>query len=112
MPETPTAQDTLKRLLDAEDQAREILQAAEGQAEETVGEAREHAHQILEATRAEAVNLLRGKLDVAETEGAAAMQQSLQRADGRSREFERRAEQNLTRAVEMAVNWVLSGDEL
>lgn len=108
----PTAQDTLKRLLEAEDRAREVLQAAEAQAEKTVSQAREQARQSAEAARAEAADLLRGKLSTAESEGAAAMKQRLEQADGRSREFERRAEQNFAPAVELAVNWVISGEEL
>ena len=37
MPETSPAQGTLKRLIEAEDQAREILKAAEKHEEETLG---------------------------------------------------------------------------
>lgn len=112
MAETSSAQGTLKRLIEAEEQAREILKAAQAQADETVSQAREQARQSVEATRAEAANLLRAKLGEAESEGAAEMKQRLQQADDRSREFERRAEENFAQAVEMAVNWVVSGEEL
>lgn len=107
-----SAQGTLKRLIEAEEQAREVLKAAEEQTERTVSDAREQARQTAEAARADAASLLRAKLGAAESQGAAAMKQRVEQADNRSEEFERRAEQNFSRAVDMAVNWVIGGEEL
>lgn len=112
MAEGPSAQGTLKRLIEAEEQAREILETAEKQAEETVSRSREQARQSVEAARTEAVNLLRAKLSEAESQGAAVMKQRLEQADARSEDFERRAKENFARAVEMVVDWVISGAEL
>jgi V/A-type H+/Na+-transporting ATPase subunit G/H len=112
MAEASNAQGTLKRLIEAEEQARKVLQAAEEQADRTISQAREQARQCVETTRAAAANLLRATLSQAESEGAAALKRRLEEADARSEEFGRRAEQNFARAVEMTVNWVISGEEL
>lgn len=112
MSEPSNAQSTLKRLIEAEEQAREVLKAAEEQASGTVGKAREQARQSVEATRAEAANLLRAKLSAAESQGSDVMKQRFDQADARSEQFERRAEKNFARAVEITVNWVISGEDL
>ena len=60
MPEASPAQNTLKRLIEAEEQAREILKAAEEHAQETIAQAREQAKQSVEAVRQEAARVCCG----------------------------------------------------
>jgi vacuolar-type H+-ATPase subunit H len=106
MPEASPAQSTLKRLLDAENHAREILKAAEENAEATIAKAREQAKQSVDAVRQEAATLLRSKLDEAESHAAVEMKNRLEQAEARGREIERRAKQHSAQAVNMVVNWV------
>lgn len=109
MPEASPAQGTLKRLIEAEDQAREILRAAEERAQKTLAQAREQATQSVEAVRQEASDLLRSRLDEAGSKAAVETKQRLQQAEADAREFERRATENASKAVEMVVDWVTRG---
>lgn len=110
MPEASPAQGTLKRLIEAEDQAREILKAAEEHARETIAQAREQARQSVEAIRQEAAGLLGSRLEEAELKAATEMKQRLQQAEGDAREIERRAAEHSRQAVDMVVDWVTRGD--
>ena len=110
MPEVSPAQGTLKRLIEAEDQAREILKAAEEHAQETITQAREQAKQSVEAIRQEAASLLRSKLEESESKAATGMKQRLQQAEADAREFERRATEHSSQAVDMVADWVTRGD--
>lgn len=100
------AHGTLKRLIQAEDQAREILTAAEQQAQETLAQAREQALQSVEAVRLRTASLLKSRLEEAESKATLEMQQGLEQADAKVREIERRAKQHSPQAVEMIVAWV------
>jgi vacuolar-type H+-ATPase subunit H len=104
--ETSPAQGTLKRLIEAEEQAREILKTTEQNAHETVAHAREQAKQTVEAVRQEMAGLLQSRLKEAEFKAAADMKQRLDQAESQAREFERRANENFSEAVELVVNWV------
>ena len=59
-------QSTLKRLIEAEGEAREILKAAEEHAQSVVAEAREQADQSVDAVRQEEAKSLRSRLEAAE----------------------------------------------
>jgi len=69
MPEASLAQSTLKRLIGAEDEAREILKAAEERAQSSVVGVRE-------------VKLLRSRLEAAESQAAIEMKQRLDQGSG------------------------------
>ena len=106
MPEASPAQSTLKRLIEAEEQAREILKAAEENAEATIAKAREQAKQSVDAVRQETATLLRSQLDEAESHAAIEMKNRLEQAEAKGREIESRAKQHSAQAVKMALDWV------
>ena len=106
MPEASPAQDTIKRLIEAEEQAREILKAAEERAEESIAQAREQAQKTVEAVRQETSAMLRARLEEAEAQGAQEKKWRLDRAEVQAREFERQAQQHFSSAVDMVVDWV------
>jgi vacuolar-type H+-ATPase subunit H len=106
MPEASPAQSTLKRLIEAEEQAREALKAAEDHAQETIAQAREQAKQSVEAARRETTSLLKSRLEEAESKAATELKQRLEQAEAQAREIERRAKEHFSQAVEMVVDWV------
>jgi len=106
MPEASPAQSTLKRLIEAENEAREILKAAEERAQSAVVGAREQAKQSVEAIRHEAAKLLRLRLEAAESQAAIEMKQRLDQAQAQAQEIERRAERNSAQAADLVVDWV------
>ena len=105
-PETSPAQGTLKRLLESERQAQEILQSAEERARDTIAQAREQAARSVEAVRVEAAGLLHSQLDEVQSKAAAEVKQRLDQAETDAREFERCARGHVSEAVEMVVDWV------
>ncbi len=111
MAENSPVQTTLQRLIEAEQQAQEILRAAQAKAEETVVQAREQARQSVEAVRTSGQGLLRANLAEVELQGAAEMKRRLEQAEAKARAFSLRAETNFSRAVDMVVNAILSGEE-
>ena len=111
MPETSPAQGTLKRLIEAEEQAREILKAAEQRAQQTIAQARDQASQTLEAARGETSASLRSRLEEAETKGALEKKQRLDQTEAQARELERCAEANFSGAVDMVVEWIINQDD-
>jgi vacuolar-type H+-ATPase subunit H len=106
MPEASPAQSTLKRLIEAENQAREILKAAEENAEATIAQAREQAKQSVDAVRENAASVLRSRLEAAETQATIQMKQRLEQAEAEGQEIERRAKQHFAEAVDMVVGRV------
>jgi vacuolar-type H+-ATPase subunit H len=110
MPEASPAQGTLKRLIEAEEQAREILKGAGARAEETIAQAGEQARQSVEAVRHQGASLLRARLAEAESNAATQLEQRLKQADAQAQEFENRAKENFSAAVELVVDWVTSGE--
>lgn len=106
MPEASPAQSTLKRLIEAEEQAREILKAAEENAEATIAKAREQAKQSVDAVRQETATFLRSQLDLAESHAAIEMNTRLEQAEAKGREIESQATQHSAQAVHMALDWV------
>jgi len=112
MAESSPVQGTLQRLIEAEEQAQEILRAAQAKAKETLAQAHEQARQSVEAVRADGQNLLRAKLGEAELKGAAEMKRRLEQAEAQARSFHQRAERNFSCAVEMVVSAILSGEEI
>ncbi len=106
MPEASPAQSTLKRLIEAEDDARGILKAAEEDAQSAIANAREQAKQSVDVVQQEAANLLRSRLEAADSQAAIEMKQRLDQADAEAQEFGRRAKQNSAQAVDMVVDWV------
>jgi vacuolar-type H+-ATPase subunit H len=102
------AESILKRLMEAEEQARDILKAAEERAKETIEGARQEAEQMVEAARRETESMLRGRLQAAEAQGAEEKSQHLEKAEADAREFGRRANTHLPEAVAMVVDWVIN----
>jgi len=105
-------QGTLERLIEAEKQAQEILRAAQAKADETIAQAHEQARQSVEAVRNQGQALLRAKLAEAELKGAAEMKRRLELAEVQADAFHRRAEGNFSRAVELVVSAIVSGEEI
>jgi vacuolar-type H+-ATPase subunit H len=99
-------ENILRRLIEAEEDAREILKAAEEQAKETIARAQEEAKQLVEAVRQEMDGLLRGRLETAESQGAAEIKRRLEKAEADAQEFARLAKNHFSEAVEMIVDWV------
>jgi vacuolar-type H+-ATPase subunit H len=112
MPETSPAQSTLQRLIEAEEQAQEIIRIARAKADESIVQAREQARQSVETVRLEGQGLLRAQLGEAESKGGAEMKRRMELAEAQSQIFQRRAQLNFSHAVEMVVNRILSGEEI
>lgn len=104
--EVSSAQTTIRRLLQAEKQAQEILQVAEEHAKESVAQAQEQARQRLEAVRRETENALRARLDEVKSKAAAEAKARIDQVESEALEIERRARENFPVAIEMVVNWV------
>jgi vacuolar-type H+-ATPase subunit H len=81
MPEESSAQSTLKRLIQAEEQTREILKVSEEHAQKTIAQAREQAQQSVDAVRRETAGLLTSRLEDAESRAATELKQRLEQAD-------------------------------
>lgn len=111
MPEASPAQGTLKRLIEAEEQAREILKAAEERAQESLAQARREAQQSVDAVRQQAARQLQSQLEGAESKAASELKTRLDQAEDRARQFENRAAENLSGAVDIVVDWVTGGDD-
>jgi len=109
--EVSAAQGTLKRLMEAENQAREILRAAEERAKETLGDAQEQAKQQIETVHREMENILRSRLKEVESKAALEMKARLGQVDVEIQEIERRAKEHFSDAVEMVVGWITNGGE-
>ena len=105
-PEASPAQRTLKRLIEAEEEAREILRAAEERAQSVVAGAREQAQGSVDAVRQEAAKLLRSRLEAAESQAAIEMKQRLDQAEAQAQEIECRAKRNSDQAADMVAGWV------
>jgi vacuolar-type H+-ATPase subunit H len=106
MPEASPAQSTLKRLIEAEDQAREILKAAEDRAQASLAQAREQARQSVETVRLEAARVLGARVEESESKAADQMKQRLEQAEAEGHEIERRAKEHSAQAVALVVDWV------
>lgn len=111
MPEASPTQSTLKRLIEAEEQAQEIVKAAEERARQAEEQAREQARQSIEAVRAESADLLRSLLTKAQSKADVELEQRMKQAEAKAREFEARAQENLSSAVELVVDWVTGGED-
>jgi len=111
VPEASTAQGTLKRLIEAEERAREILKAAEERAQQTVEQAREEAARSVDTVRRESAGVLQARLQEAESKGAAERKQRLDQADAKAGEFERRAQEHMAEAVRVVTDWVINGGD-
>ena len=106
MGEPSRAQATLKRLLEAERQAVEIVAAAERRAQDTIAHAREQARQLIQAASQETADSLRARVEEAQLTASAGLKQRLEGVDAEARELERRANERFADAVEMVVRWV------
>jgi len=100
------AQSTVRRLIEAEEQAREVLRLAEGRAKETSARVHEQAKQRLEAVRQEMNDLLRSRLEEVESRTATEMKTRLEQVDAEALEIERRGKEHFSEAVEMVVSWI------
>ena len=109
--EVSTAQETLKRLMEAENQAREILRAAEERAKETLANAQEQAKEQIETVRREMDGILRSRLKEVESKTVQDLKARLDQVDGEAQEIHRRAEEHFSDAVEMVVGWISNGGE-
>ena len=109
--EVSTAQGTLKRLMEAENQAREILRAAEEGAKETLGHAQEQSKRQIEAVHREMEDILRSRVKELESRAALEMKARLGQVDAEAQEIERLAKEHFSDGVEMVVNWITSGGE-
>ncbi len=108
MPDGAPARETLKRLLEAEQQAREILESAEERALQAISKADEGAARTVQAAQEEASASLRTRLGEAESKAAAEAQQCLDKWEEDAREIQRRAHFQLGEAVQMVVDWVIA----
>jgi vacuolar-type H+-ATPase subunit H len=111
LPEPSPAQQILKRLIEAEDQARIAVEAAEESARAAIAEAQRQATETLDAVRQAAAGVLRSRLEEAEAQGAAETKQRLEEAEMQGREFELRAAAHFSGAVELVVDWVAGGGD-
>jgi len=89
--EVSAAQGTLKRLMEAENQAREILGAAEERAKETLGNAQEQAKQQIDTVHKEMEDILHSRLKEVESKAALGVRDRFRREVGH-RYRHRRAE--------------------
>jgi hypothetical protein len=111
MPEESSAQSTLKRLIQAEEQAREIRKVSEEHTQESIAQAREQAQQSVDAVRRETAGSLKSRLEDAEPRSAAELKQRLEQADADVREIERRTTEHFSQAVDMVVDWVTNRND-
>ena len=101
-----SAQTILNRLIQAEEQVRGILKAAEERAQEAIAQAREQAERSLQAVHQETESALRSRLEEAESNSATERKRRVARAEAEAQEFERRAKEHFSDAVEMVLEWV------
>lgn len=106
--EVPSAQSTVKRLIEAEEQAQEILKVAQEHAKETTAQAREQAKQHLEAIHQKMDEMLRSRLKEIESKASTEMKTRLDQVDAEAREMERWGEAHFSKAVEMVVSWIIN----
>ena len=104
--ELASAQSTVKRLIEAEEQARKILNVAQEHTKETTVQACEQAKQHLEAVRQKMNDMLRSRVEEMESKASTEMKTRLDRVDAEARETERRGEAHFSKAVEMVVSWI------
>ena len=109
--EMSTAEGTLKRLMETENQAREILRAAEERSKQTLGNAQEQAKQQIDIVHREMEDILHSRLKEVESKAALEMKARLGQVDAEIQEIERRAREHFPDAVEMVVSWVTNGGE-
>jgi vacuolar-type H+-ATPase subunit H len=102
------AREALKRLLDAEQQAREILTSAEERAREAISKAEEQAARTIQTAQEEAAASIRVRLNGAESKAAAEAQQRLEKLEAEAREIQRRAQFYSGKAIDMVVDWVIA----
>ena len=109
--EVSAAQDTLKRLMQAEKEASEILRSEEERSKETLANAQEQAKQQIEGVRREMEDTLRSRLHEAESKAATELNARLDEVAVGAQGIERRAKEHLSDAVEMVVSWITNGGE-
>lgn len=109
MPESSPAQEILKRLIDAEQEARQVLAEAAQRADSTIQQAREEAQKAIDAVRKEAANRVQARIAEIESESAAQLKRRLDEAGRKAGDFELTAAQNLSAAVDFVVGWVTAG---
>ncbi len=97
---------TVKRLLEAERQAQEILKEAEQRAKATVAEARAQAATLVASAREEAEQRVGLRLEQARATSAAKLRESVDHAAAEAQALDRLAKERLPRAVDLVVGWV------
>jgi vacuolar-type H+-ATPase subunit H len=110
VPETSQAQDILKRLIEAESQARQIVDVAGREAAETIAQASSRAQQAFERTRSELSAASASRLAESEAQGAAQTKARLERAEADARDIAERAKLHFAEAVAIVVNFVTHQD--
>lgn len=108
MPDGVAARETLRRLLEAEQEALEILESAEERALEAISKADERGARTVQAAHEEASVSLSTRLGEAELKAAVEAQQCMDKWEENAREIQRRAHFHLGRAVQMVVDWVIA----
>jgi vacuolar-type H+-ATPase subunit H len=108
MPGGTPARETLKRLLDAEQEAGEILTSVEERAREIISKAEEQAAQTVQTAQEEAAATFQVRLGEAESKTAAAAQQRMEGLEADARGIQRRAQFQSGKAVDMVVDWVIA----
>jgi vacuolar-type H+-ATPase subunit E/Vma4 len=103
----PGAAATVKRLLEAETQAQDILKAAELRVHEAVDNARTQAATLVKNARLDSAQRARVRLEDARLAAEAEIARRTSQAVNEVRELERRANQNLLRAVEAVVQSII-----
>lgn len=100
---------TLKRLIEAEDQAGGILQTAEESAKKILDEAQGQAKERIEATRRDLESILQSRMRDVEAEGGTEMRKRLDQVNAEAKEIQRAAKEHSPDAVERVVSWITRG---
>jgi vacuolar-type H+-ATPase subunit H len=104
-----TAESTLKRLIEAEGEARKILQAAEESARKILDDAQGQAKQRIETTRQEMESVRQARMRNLEAEGGMEMRKRLDQVNREAQEMQRAAKEHAPDAVERVLSWITSG---
>jgi len=97
---------TIKRLLEAENRAADILSAAKVRAQDSLSRARQEAAHIVSQAREEATQAAQKRIKDAESEYQAEIRHRVDQATLKAQEFEQKANALLQEAVDAVVDWV------
>ena len=99
------------RLLEAENRAAEILNAAQARIQVSLAQARQQAASIIQSARQRATQTAMERMGVARLDYEQQIRRRIEKATLEAQEFEQTANAHLQEAVDAVVQWVTLGEE-